>query len=90
MLKRDMVLALGFAALAASWSSPGVAALAPNALAPNALAANALTPNALAANALAANALAPNALTPNGVMTNFVNFQAVRLALPDGSEVTFR
>jgi len=85
MLKRNIVLALGFAALAASWSSPGVAALAANALAANALAAN-----ALAANALAANALAANALAANGVTTNFTTLQAVRLALPDGTEVSFR
>ena len=70
MLKRNIVLALGFAALAASWSSPGVAALA--------------------ANALAANALAANALAANGVTTNFTTLQAVRLALPDGTEVSFR
>jgi hypothetical protein len=76
MVKRSMVLALGFAALAAPWcSTPGVAALVPNALVPNALAPNALT---------------PNALIPNGVMTSFVTLQAVRLALPDGSELTFR
>jgi hypothetical protein len=85
MLKRNTVLALGFAALAASWSSPGVAALAPNALSPNAL-----SPNALSPNALSPNALSPNALSPNGPVANFITLQAVRLALPDGSEVTFR
>src|SRR4051794_24302996 len=41
-------------------------------------------------NSLAANALASNALIPNGVTSNFVPLQAVRLALPDGSELTFR
>jgi hypothetical protein len=66
MLKRNTVLALGFAALAAPlWSSPGVAALA-------------------------ANALAANALADNGVTTNFTTLRAVTLALPDGTEVTFR
>ena len=76
MLKRSMVLALGFAALAVPWgATPGLAAPHPNAL----------TPNALAPNALAA-----NALVPNGQGTNFTTLQAVRLALPDGSEVTLR
>jgi hypothetical protein len=82
MLKRSMVLALGFAALAAPWcSSPGVAALAPNALVPNALVPNGLQ---------TVNALVPNALVPNGHAANFVTLEAVRLALPDGSEVNFR
>jgi hypothetical protein len=87
MLKRSMVLALGFAALAAPWySTPGVAALATNALAPNALTANALVPNALVPNGLNST----NALVPNGPATNFTTLQAVRLALPDGSKVTLR
>jgi len=80
MLKRNTVLALGFAALAAPlWSSPGVASTI-----------NALAPNALAANALAANALAANALAANGPVANFVTLQALRVALPDGTELTFR
>jgi hypothetical protein len=92
MLTRSSVLALGFAALAAPWcSTPGVAAPAVNALAPNALAANALVPNALVPNALVPNGLnGTNALVPNGPATNFTTLQAVRLALPDGSEVTLR
>jgi hypothetical protein len=45
---------------------------------------------ALAPNALAPNALVPNALVPNGSSPSFVTLQAVRLALPDGSELTFR
>jgi hypothetical protein len=79
-------------------------ALAPNALVPNALAANALVPNALAANALSNNALNPNghnlnALTPNALAPNglpngngmeLTVLQAVRLVLPDGTELLFR
>jgi hypothetical protein len=91
MMTRSTFLALGFTALAAAWgSSPAMAGLTSNALAANALAANALAANALAANALAANALAANALAANGPMANFVTLQAVRLVLPDGSEMTFR
>jgi hypothetical protein len=90
-LKHSTVLALGFAALAAAWgSAPVTAGISDNALNPNALNPNALAPNALSNNALTPNALTPNALTPNGVMTSFVTLQAVRLALPDGSEVNFR
>jgi hypothetical protein len=69
MLKRSTVLALGFAALAATWgSAPVTAGIYDNALNPNALSKNALSPNGL----------------------NSTTLQAVRLALPDGSEVTFR
>jgi hypothetical protein len=92
MLKRRMVLALGFAALAAAWgSAPGAAnaSLGVNSLSQNGILENGLMENALSNNGIADNGIYDNGMMP-GVATKFATFQAVRLALPDGSELTFR
>ena len=70
MLKRSLLLATGFAALAAmSLSNPAAASTI---------------------NGLSLNGLSLNGNSSSGLMFDVPTLQAVRLALPDGTELLFR
>ena len=79
MLKRSLLLATGFAALAAmSLSNPAAASTI-----------NGLSLNGLKLNGLSLNGL-QNGNSSSGLMFDVPTLQAVRLALPDGTELLFR
>jgi hypothetical protein len=80
MLKRSLVLALGIVALVAlSWSEGAVAMLAANGI----HLSNGLN--------LANGINLPNGIKlPNGIEIGTTALHAVRLAMPDGTEVNFR
>ena len=83
MIKRNTVLALGFAALAAAWGSALGAANAgtyENGAAPNSLSQNGILENGIMDNGIQDNGMVP------GVATKFATFQAVRLALPTAAK----
>jgi hypothetical protein len=73
-------LALGFVALVAWGSAPGAANAGTY--------ENGAAPNSLSQNGILENGVHDNGMVP-GVATKFATFQAVRLTLPDGSEVSF-
>ncbi len=80
MLKRSLLLATGFAALAAmSLSNPAAASTI-----------NGLSLNGLSLNGLSLNGLSLNGNSSSGLMFDVPTLQAVRLALPDGTELLFR
>jgi hypothetical protein len=84
MLKRSSLLALGFAALAAPWLSVPAAATGPNGTLNGNLNGNL---NGTANGNLNGTA---NGNSSSGVMFDVVTLQAVKLALPDGTELAFR
>jgi hypothetical protein len=76
MLKRNWVLALGVTGLAAlCWSDAAVAKL---------------SANMLSANGTSLNMLSANGTSLNGLTHNALTLRAIRLVLPDGTELLFR
>jgi hypothetical protein len=79
MMKRTL-LAFGIAALAGTaWSQPGWALSG----------INGQTTNGLSQNGSGTNGAGPNDAAVNGAAVSGLSLRAVRLALPDGIEVTF-
>jgi hypothetical protein len=78
------VLAGGFLAVVAA--SGSVAIASSNGIQPNGIQPNAIVPS----NGPMPNGIYGNGIRPNGSEAHFISLQAVKLVLPDGSEVSFR
>jgi hypothetical protein len=85
MFKPSSLLISAVVAIAAPWwSGPAMATLVPNGVLDQGLA-----PNGILDQGLAPNGTLDQGRFPSGLMTSFMTLRAVRLALPDGTELTF-
>ena len=85
MLKLSSLLVLAVVAIAASWwPAPAVATLVANGTNIQGLA-----PNSVQLQGLAPNGTYTQGRSRSGLATSFMTMHAIRLALPDGTELTF-
>ena len=100
MLKLALLSDLAIAVAASGWPASAVATVVHNGQAlqgvsPNAVASNSgswqsLSPNGVQEQGFASNGTLDQGRSPTGLITRFMTLRAVRLVLPDGTELVLR